>query len=87
MNNKNIGYYQKDTTQDIDGSTMTYFTVVLASYWDKNNHLDDSGGHEKHMPSGFYQLDEATYEHEYPSDQDAIKALENAGFVAKVLFP
>ena len=47
--------------------------------------LDYEGSEEDLVPPGFYSVAEAIYEHEFGTAQEAKDALEQAGFVEKVL--
>lgn len=73
-----IGYFQ------IDEEEM-FFAMILKSFWDENGSLDSEGSEEDFIPEGFFAVSEGIYEHTYDSNEDAIKVLNAANWVAKDL--
>ena len=59
------------------------FGIVSKTFWDANRSLDGDGlpeDLEDQLPEGFYALAESVYEHDFDSEEEAIQALEAAGF-------
>lgn len=77
-----VGYYQLDQS---DG--MEAFTLVELNFYNANpGMMDDSGSEEPFVPTGFYALTAAVYEHDFATTADAKAALEAAGWVEKKMF-
>lgn len=78
-----VGYFQIGN----DPVMGDYIIAVLKSFWDANGHLDDQSSEQAFLPPGLSEVAAATYEHTYPTIQDARAALISAGFIEKTLFP
>jgi hypothetical protein len=79
MTDKIKGYFQFDDEQ-------FSIAIVLKEFWNENKCLDDSGSEQAFLPKRFYQQTEAIYEHDFDNHEEAVKALNNAGFFEKELF-
>ena len=61
------------------------FAIVSKAFWDANpiKVLDADGLDEAtaaRLPAEFYEIAESAYEHTFSTDEEAVEALESAGF-------
>ena len=60
------------------------FAIVSKTFWDAHPGEMDGDGLDEDtsnlLPSGFYEVAESAFEHEFSTDEEAIAALEAAGF-------
>ena len=76
-----VGYYQFDQSDGVEA-----FALVELNFYNANQHMDDSGSEEPFVPTGFYALTDAVYEHDFDTVEEAKAALEAAGWVEKQMF-
>lgn len=62
--------------------TMPFFLITSQKFFDKNGYLDDSGKEEKHVPEGFFSLQDSTYEYDGDPEEGKKKLLA-AGHIEK----